>query len=189
MWIAGAVAAAVMVSGAAMPQPKAMMEAAAAAAAASQVKDELFAGTEKFAQGAKETTEVNLDKDMLGLVGGKGGDLAKKIDFVVVHTYEYDKPGMYRREDVEVFRKRLTDGSWNCFVHTQEKDESTDVCKRLGGDNETNELVVITAEPTELTFVHMKGRMSLADLQKMGGGGMGALMTPATPATPLKKRE
>ena len=34
-----------------------------------QQKDDLFAGAEKFSQGAKSTTEVNLDKNMLGMVG------------------------------------------------------------------------------------------------------------------------
>src|SRR5947209_498720 len=85
-----------------------------------QVKDDLFAGTEKFAQGAKEVTEVNLDKNMLGMVshGKHGEDIAGKMDFIVVHTYEYEKPGMYRQEDVDQFRRKLTDGSWNCFIHT-----------------------------------------------------------------------
>ena len=36
----------------------------------------------------------------------------------------YDKPGMYKMEDVEAYRKKLTDGSWNCFIHTRDKDGS-----------------------------------------------------------------
>jgi hypothetical protein len=147
----------------------------AAVASGPQVKDDLFAGTEKFAVGASDVTDVNLDKNMLSMMGhgkgeGKGegkGDLAGKMDFIVVHSYTYDKPGMYKLEDVEAYRKKLTDGSWNCFVHTHSKDESTDICQRTMPDNETHEMVIMTAEPKELTFVHLRGRMSINDLSKM----------------------
>ena len=186
-----------------VPTIKAQANLVEAVAEGGQVKDDLFAGTEKFAQGATEVTDVNLDKDMLSMVGrgkgkgegkGSGSDLAGKMDFVVVHSYTYDKPGMYRLEDLEIFRKKLKDGSWNCFVHVKEKDGSTDVCMRKGSED-LNEMVVMTAEPKELTFVHIKGRgISMNDLSKYGyNGGYGgdygggrhrAPQAPAAPATP-----
>lgn len=134
-----------------------------------QVKDGLFEGTEKFAAGAKDVTEVNMDKNMLGMVGGKGAgeNMARKMDFVVVRTYTYEKEGMYRDEDVEVYRKRLRDGNWSCMVHTRDKNGSTDICMRSGGDNETHEMVVLTAEAKALTFIHLKGRMPFSELGKM----------------------
>lgn len=152
--------------------------------ASDQVKDDLFAGTEKFAAGAKDINEVNMDQKTLGMMSGSGkhADMAKKMDFVVVHSYSYDKPGMYKLSDVAVYRQKLTDGSWSCMVHTQSKDGSTDVCMRTGPDHESNEMVVITAEPKELTFVHLKGRMSLADLGSMGN--MGGPASPTPPPTP-----
>lgn len=172
-----------------------------------QVKDDLFSGTEKFAQGASDVTEVNLDRNMLGAMNGKGkeGDAAQKMKFIVVHSYTYDKPGMYRMEDVEEYQKKLTTGSWNCFIHVRERKngESTDICSRKDPDN-NNEMVIITAEPKELTFVHLSGQMSLNQLSMMGQmgamtagmpGGMGASMlmnmvppappTPPTPAAPV----
>jgi hypothetical protein len=148
-----------------------------------QVKDDLFAGTEKFEKGATDVTNVNLDGKTLGMVGGDKdlGDAAHKLKFIVVHSYKYDKPGMYRMEDVEEYRKKLTDGSWNCFVHTKDKDGTTDVCAKSGpGDN--HEMVVLTAEPLELTFVHLSGSMSFDELGKMGGS-MG-LAPPAPPPPP-----
>jgi len=133
-----------------------------------QVKDELFAGTEKFAQGASESTEINLDPDTIGMMDshGKNAELAKKVKFMTIRTYEYDKPGMYKMEDVEVFRKKLDDGTWKCSVRVRERDESTDICSRLGPDHETHEMVILTVEPKELTFIHMSGNMSLDDLKK-----------------------
>jgi len=141
------------------------------AAGAFQVKDDLFAGTEQFAKGASDVTEINLDPGMLGMLGKRTSkDLANKMQFVVVHSYEYDKPGMYKMEDVEAYRKRLMDGSWNCFIHTRDNDGSTDMCQRTSTDNETHELVIMTAEPRELTFIHLKGKMTIDDLRKFGGG-------------------
>jgi Domain of unknown function (DUF4252) len=173
------------------PPPPAYGQAAMMVSAL-QVKDDLFAGTEKFAVGASDVSEVNLDKNMLGMAGkGKDG-LASKMDFIVVHSYTYDKPGMYKLEDVEAYRKKLTDGSWNCFIHTRDKDESTDICQRTMPDNETHEMVIMTAEPKELTFVHLRGRMSLKDLGDMGSGmgigaGAGAGAGAGTP--PAKKHD
>ena len=141
------------------------------AAGAFQVKDDLFAGTEQFAKGASDVTEINLDPKMMGMLGkNTGNDLAHKMEFIVVHSYSYDKPGMYKMEDVEAYRKKLTDGSWNCFIHSRDKDGSTDICQRTAADNETHEMVIMTAEPKELTFVHLKGKMTIDDLRKFSGG-------------------
>jgi hypothetical protein len=148
-----------------------------------QVKDDLFAGTEKFEKGASDVTNVNLDGKTLGMVGGgKEADVARKLNFVVVHSYKYDKPGMYSMEDVEVFRKKLMDGSWNCFIHTKDKDGTTDICSK-GKDGENHEMVILTAEPLELTFVHLSGTMSFDDLGKMSGG-MGIVAPPPPPPPP-----
>lgn len=157
-----------------------------------QVKDDLFAGTEKFAAGASDVTDVNLGPDMLGMVSGKhGGDLAHKMNFMVVRTYEYPHAGMYRMEDVEAYRQKLRTGNWNCFVHTYESKsgESTDICSRALPNAQGNEMVILTVEPKELTFIHMSGNASLADLGKLGhmgnmGGNVPEPPTPPTPPTP-----
>lgn len=132
--------------------------------------DDLFAGTEKFAQGASESTEVNLDPDDMGMVGSHRSDeLAHKVKSMAIRSYKYDKPGMYKMEDVEVYRKKLEDGSWKCSVRVREKNESTDICSRLGPDHETRDLVILTTEPRGVTFIHMRGQMSMEDFAKAGG--------------------
>ena len=145
---------------------------ALSAPAEPQVKDDLLAGTEKFAKGASDVTDVNLDPGMMTMLGTKNavGQLAHRMNFIVVRSYTYDKPGMYRMEDFEAYRQKLLDGSWSCFIHVHESKsgESTDICNRKSADKESNEIVIMTAEPMEVTFVHMKGRMSLDDLNKMG---------------------
>ena len=110
-----------------------------------QVKDDLFAGTEKFAKGASDVTDVNLGPDMLGMVSGKhGGDMAHKLNFMVVRTYEYPHEGMYSMADVDAYRQKLRSGNWNCFVHTYESKtgESTDICNRALPNGQGNEMVI-----------------------------------------------
>jgi hypothetical protein len=155
------------------PEPAAAAQPAPApAAAAAQVKDDLFAGAEKFAQGASEVTEINLDPSTIGMVshGGQEAGVARKMNFMVIHSYKYEKPGMYSMEDFQAYSKKLTDGTWNCSIHVREKNGSTDICSRTAADHETNEMVILTAEPRELTFIHMSGKMSLSDLSRMGNG-------------------
>jgi hypothetical protein len=154
-----------------------------------QVKDELFAGTEKFATGASDVTDVNLGPDMLGMVGGKhGGAAAHKLNFMVVRTYEYPRTGMYNVADVDAYRQKLRTGNWNCFIHTRDSKsgESTDICNRPLPNGEGNEMVIMTVEPKELTFIHMSGKGSLADLGKLGsmGGYGGDIPTPPEPPAP-----
>ena len=154
-----------------------------------QVKDDLFAGTEKFANGASDVTDVNLGPDMLGMVGGKhGGDVAHKLNFMVVRTYEYPRAGMYSMADVDAYRQKLHTGNWNCFIHTRDSrsGESTDICNRALPNGEGNEMVIMTVEPKELTFIHMSGKGSLADLGRLGsmGGYGGNIPTPPEPPTP-----
>jgi len=161
----------------------------AQALAAPQVPDDLFAGADKFAKGARSSTEVNLDRKMLGMAsrfiadndddddkgkdkdkdGKKEADLAKRLDFVIVRTYEYPKPGMYNRADVDEIQHRLDTGGWSHIVKERSETETTDVCVKTDENGQFSELVVITAEPTELTFVHLKGHMSMRELTRMGG--------------------
>lgn len=118
-------------------------------------KDDLFAGTEKFAQGAVGVNEISMDPDSLGLVNGGHARRAHNLVLNVVRSYEYDKPGMYRVEDVEVFRKKLEGGDWHCSVHVRDlkHGDSTDVCNRRHSDGLV-ETAIITVAPKSLTFIH-----------------------------------
>ncbi len=128
---------------------------AAAQTSAPPVKDDLFAGTEKFAQGASSVTQIDMDPDSLGKVEGKDSTKARRTVLSVVHTYEYDKPGMYKIEDVNAFRKKLETGDWHCSVHMQQlkTGQSTDICNKRRTD-ELTEKAIITVDPKSLTFIH-----------------------------------
>ena len=85
-----------------------------------------------------------------------------------IHTYKYDKPGMFKMEDVEAYRKKLENGTWNCAIRVRTQTGSSDICSRANAD-QTNEMVIMTIEPQKLTFIHMSGKMSLDELNDMSG--------------------
>jgi hypothetical protein len=177
-----ALMAALMIAAAGISECAMAGQAGVIPVADQQAKSNVFAGAEKFAKGASDVTDVDLGPDMLGMVGGDhGGDLAHKMNFVVVHTYKYPKPGMYNAKDVESYRQKLKTDNWNCFVHSQQSEtgKSTDVCTRPTPDHEGNEMVVLDVAPMELTFVDLSGRVSLADLMsgKVGVPGKVTLHT------------
>jgi hypothetical protein len=132
-------------------------------------KDDLFAGTEVFAKGASDVTEITMDPDTLDLVGGKDGKRAHNMILNVVRTYSYDKPGMYRVEDVDTFRNKLNSGDWHCSVHTRElkSGSSTDVCNKRRTDG-LSETAIVTVEPKSLTFIHTIRKKSEGDHSEIG---------------------
>jgi hypothetical protein len=169
--------------------PRPAADPAPPAPDAPQVKDDLFAGTEKFNAGASQATELNLGPDMLGMVSGDhGGDVAHKMRFMVIRTYTYPHEGMYKMEDVDVYRQKLKTGNWNCFIHTyeQKSGESSDICKRALPNDAGDEMVILTVQPKQLTFIHMSGHGTLADLgnlDMLGKMGKIKIEAPKAPAT------
>ena len=136
--------------------------------------DPLLSGTERFEQGATDVTEVNLDKAMMAMAAkfleksdAEAQQLMKNMEFVHVKTFEYKKEAGYRMADVEQFRARL-DASWSHMVKERSATETTDVWVKADGEGQFSELMVIAAEPKELTFVHLKGHMTMDELTRAG---------------------
>ncbi len=126
------------------------------------VKDGLFDDTGKFAKGAVKVSEIDIDPATMDAIGSDS-DYAKRYRFSIVHEYRYDKPGMYRPEDLEEYHRKLSEGGWRCSVRTRDKDRSTDICNRLSPDRETRESVVMVIEPLKLTFIHSSELVSAKD--------------------------
>ena len=163
--------------------------ASAQTSAPNNVKDDLFRGTEIFAKGASDVTEITMDPDTLGLVGGKAHNMVLNV----VRTYEYDKPGMYNIADVEAFRNKLMTGDWHCSVHTQsvKRGESTDICEKHRTDD-LKESAIITVEPKELTFIHTirkrgTGESEMEEMLMLPGMGNMPVMAMVAPDLPLLK--
>ena len=133
------------------------------------VKDDLFEGTQIFEKGASNVTEITMDPNALGMVGGHAHNMLLNV----VRTYEYDQPGMYKMEDVDVFRKKVSTGDWFCSVHSRDlkHNESTDICNKRRTDD-IEEKAIISVEPKELTFIHTIRKRNPGE-----DGGYGELMS------------
>ena len=137
-----------------------------------QADDHLFDSISKLAAKAKESSEVNLDKNMLGLAarkGGEKGELAQKLDFIVVRNYEFAHENDYDTDELKPIFKKLDEGGWKHLVRTREEKQMTDICIRQDSEGVTREMVIISAEPKEVSLIHLKGNVTLADMKTFGG--------------------
>ena len=158
VWVQGILLAAVMASAV-----QGMAQAKPA------VKDDLFDGTQIFEKNASNVTEITMDPNALGMVGGHAHNMLLNV----VRSYEYDQPGMYKMEDVDVFRKKVSTGDWFCSVHSRDlkHNESTDICNKRRTDD-IEEKAIISVEPKELTFIHTIRKRNPGE-----DGGYGELMS------------
>ena len=145
-----------------------------------QAKDELLDGLDRLGANAKERNEVNLDKSMLALAGGrKGGrygDLAQKMDFIVVRNYEFSSKGQYQKSDLDTLRHRLEGSGWSHVVRNESDGEINDIVVKGDREGFISDMVIVNAEPKELNIVHLRGHFRLDDVQGAMGSAMGASM-------------
>ncbi len=141
-----------------------------------QVKDELMEGLDKLGTNAKERNEVNLDKNMMALAGGRKGGryagLSDKMDFIVVRNYEFASKGMYSKSDLDTLRHRLDGNGWSHLVRNESDGESNDIVVRTDGDGLIRDMVILNVESKELNIVHLRGHFKMEDVN----GAMGSMM-------------
>lgn len=138
-----------------------------------------------LAKKAKESVNVNLEGAMLDMAKGfmngkatgkgKGLDAAQaeslmsKLKGVYVRVLEFDKAGEYSMSDVEAMRGKLASMQYNAIVDVQQRGkESTGIYVKTDGKT-VQGLVVIAAEPKQLTLVNILGDIDPGELQKLGG--------------------
>jgi len=120
--------------------------------------------------------EVNLDVGLLqfaaGFLSGKDPDEAKVkalvagLKGIYVRTLTFAKPGEYSRADVEKIRAQLK--GWSPIVSVHEAEEDTGIYIKTDGQK-IQGLVILSAEPTELTLVNIVGSISLDQLKDLSG--------------------
>ena len=152
-----------------------------------QTDDHLFDAVDRLGAKAKESNEINLDKSMLGLAarkGGEKGELAQKLDYIVVRSYEFAHENEYNMDDLKPIFKKLDEGGWKHLVRTREQKEMTDICVRQDAEGVTKEMVIISAEPKELSLIHLKGNVNLSDMKNFGSLMKGATKGETSAAEP-----
>lgn len=132
---------------------------------------------DKLAGKAKETVDVSVDTAMLkqtaGFLAGKGSDTEKVqqilegITGIYVKSFEFGVPNAYAESDIEAVRKQVAGAGWTRVIGVRGKGELTEIYFWKERET-TGGLVVITAEPDELTVVNIVGRVDLAALAALG---------------------
>ena len=145
-----------------------------------QAKDDLLEGLDRLGANAKERNEVNLDKNMLALAGGKKGghyaDLAQKMDFITVRNYEFATKGQYQKSDLDALRHRLDGSGWSHVVRNESVGETNDIVIKADREGMISDMVVLNAEPRELNIVHLRGHFRMEDVQGALGATTGISM-------------
>jgi hypothetical protein len=96
--------------------------------------------------------------------------MVSSLKSIYVRSYEFDHEGGYSHADIEELRSQMQRPDWNKIVgvRSQNNGENVDVFVKLENDKMAG-IVVISAEPRELTFVHIDGPIEIDQLADLGG--------------------
>ena len=146
---------------------------------------------EKLAEKAKESNVVTLDGDTLQFasrfLSNKDPDQAKAqkivsgLKGIYVRNFEFEKEGEYSVADLDAVRAQLQ--GWSRIVSSKSKGESTDVYFKAAAPGQIGGMVVLAAEPKELTVVHISGTFAPEDIASLSGQ-YGIPELPSTGAKP-----
>jgi hypothetical protein len=140
----------------------------------------LPASLDRLAAKASETVDVSLDGALLQLAGkflssekadeAKVKNLITGLKGIYVKNFEFDKEGEYTEADVEAIRSQLRAPGWSRIVGVVSKrdGEKAEIYAKPGGDR-VGGLVILAAEPKELTIVNIVGTIDLDQLSELGG--------------------
>lgn len=144
---------------------------------------------DKLAAKAKKSAVVNLGPEQLSLVAGLGGtgeagklgELAKELRSVQVRSFEFDAPGMYDMGLLRSLRDKIkASGEWVSIVSVSEssgasanqasteKSSFTEILIKKGSAGSPGGLLILAAEPKEVSVVHVEGTADLSALRKLG---------------------
>ena len=144
------------------------------------------ASFEALSKKSKETVDLTLDADALGLAGKflsaddkSAGDvkkLIKGLEGIYIKSFEFDKPGEYSKADVELIRSQIKAPEWTRILNVSNRDdgEMEIFVRKVNGQNAG--FFLLAAEPSELTAIQIVGSISLNDLSALQGSlGISAL--------------
>ena len=131
-----------------------------------------------IADRASETVEVTLDGSMLRfalkfLSDDKSDeravkDMVRKLDGIYVRSFEFDEDGAYDRRLVDRIKSQLGP-SWKKIVQVRSRTrENVEIYTDMRGEAIAG-LVIISAEPRELTVVNIVGPIDLDRLADLEG--------------------
>jgi hypothetical protein len=129
---------------------------------------------------AKETVEVSMEGPMLRWAAKflsaedpeekQAARLVANLKGIYVRSFEFNKEGEYSAADVEALRSLVRVPGWTRVVgvRSETDGENVDVFFKLEDDKMAG-IIVIAAEPRELTFVNIVGPIDVDQLADLGG--------------------
>jgi hypothetical protein len=133
---------------------------------------------EQLSAKATEAVNITLDGPLLQLASqflsskDAGDQQAKnvvsKLKSIHVRSFEFAKEGEYSEADVAAFRSQLRSPAWSRIVEARDGREHVEVFVKQD-KNLAAGLVIISAEPRELTIVNIDGAIDLKELASLGG--------------------
>jgi len=135
---------------------------------------------EKLSAKAKEMVEVTMDGPMLRWASKflsaddpeekKCAQLVANLKGIYVRSYEFDEEGAYTQAEVEALRSQVHGTGWTRVVgvRSEHDGDNVDVFFKLENEKMAG-IVIIAAEPKELTFVNIVGPLELDQLADLGG--------------------
>ena len=146
--------------------------------AAQEIK--LPVNLDKLAAKAVESVDITLDGAMLRLAGrflsGKNEDqsrarnLISGLESISVRSFTFAGAGEYSAADVDAVRAQVQSAPWGRVVGVKNKEgDNVDVYFKDGGEGKLAGIVLIAAEPKELTVVSIVGNIDPSQLGELGG--------------------
>jgi hypothetical protein len=138
------------------------------------------ASIDRLADKATEVVDVTMDSSLLQLasrfLSDKDADEAKVkklvagLKGVYVKSFEFDKSGEYDESDITAIRAQLKPPAWSRIVGVRSKRNGDNADVFIANDGgQIAGLVIISAEPKELTIVSIVGQLKPEDLRDLGG--------------------
>lgn len=135
--------------------------------------------TKDLAAKATETIEVTLDGQLLRLAArflasdddrdaAALAEMVRKLEGIYVRSYTFAEEGAYERAWIARFRTRIGPG-WQRLVQVRSGDSENIEIYTSVKDDIIQGLIVIAAEPKELTFVNIVGPIDLDDFGRLEG--------------------
>jgi hypothetical protein len=115
---------------------------------------------------AKDKAEITLEGPLLAQVLQQAPEKVKSaaasVSRVVVRHYEFENTTQYSDSDLDAIRKQVS--TWSRVLNVKEEHESTEIYM-LSQDGKPAGFLLISAEPKELTVVHLVGSIDLTSLR------------------------
>ena len=133
-----------------------------------------------LAKRATESVVVTLDRDMLQSVSqlvtpkdsrdAAANAAISGLEGVYVRSFTFARDNDYSRADVDSILKQLHAPTWSPMVSVHDTGKNEDVNIYLCRDKgQTKGMVIVAAEPRELTIVNIVGNVDPAKLGQLGG--------------------